>query len=106
MSSADPLLGLPEQERMLFEVFGRACAGKNVDAVYGAAINILINAIRQMEGTRREAEARWDELFGRGKSLLLDRHYDVVTGRRRNVFAHTQVINFPLHIEDDERIKH
>jgi hypothetical protein len=97
----DPLKGLPEQERMLFEAFRQAAAGKNVDCVIGAAINILINTLRQMEPTRKEAEARWDMLFGRGKSLLIDRHYDSVTGRRKTVFPFTQVLRAPPHYEDD-----
>jgi hypothetical protein len=97
----DPLIGLPDQERLLFDAFKQASAGKNVDAVYGAAINIIINAVRQMEPTRAEAEARWDMLFGRGKTLLLDRNYDSVTGRRKTIFPFTQSVRMPLHWEDD-----
>jgi hypothetical protein len=98
----DPLIGLPEQERLLFDAFKQASAGKNVDAVYGAAINIIINAVRQMEPTRKEAEARYDMLFGRGKTLLLDRNYDSVTGRRKTIFPFTQSVKMPLHWEDDQ----
>jgi hypothetical protein len=98
----DPLQQGPEQERMLFEAFQKLATGRNADAVTGAAINILINAIRQMEPTKMEAEARWDMLFGRGKTLLLDRHYDSVTGRRRTVFPFTQVVTMPFHNADDE----
>ena len=97
----DPLLGLPEQERLLFEAFKQAAAGKNVDAVIGASINILINVLRQMEPTRAEAEARYDMLMGRGKSLLLERHYDSVTGKRKTIFPFTQQVSMPLHWEDD-----
>jgi hypothetical protein len=97
----DPLLGLPEQERMLFELFKQAAAGKNVDAVIGAALNILINVLRQMEPTRNEAEARFDMLFGKAKTLLLDRHYDSVTGKRKTIFPFTQQVKMPLHWEDD-----
>jgi hypothetical protein len=100
----DPLKGLPDQERQLFEAFRQASAGKNVDAVLGAAINIMLNVIRQMEPTRKEAEARWDVLFGRGKTLLLDRNYDSVTGRRKTVFPFTQVIQAP-HIQEDDIIR-
>lgn len=99
--SGDPFVGLPEQERALFDAFTRASAGKNVDAVIGASINILINVLRQMEPTRKEAEARYDMLFGRGKTLLLDRHYDSVTGKRKTVFPFTQVVKLPYHHEDD-----
>lgn len=99
--SGDPFHGLPEQERMLFEIFKKASAGKNVDAVIGAAINLLINVLRQIEPTRKEAEARYDMLFGRGKTLLLDRHYDSVTGKRKTIFPFTQQVKMPLHWEDD-----
>lgn len=98
----DPLKGLPDQERALFDQFRQASAGKNVDAVIGAAINILINVLRQMEPTRKEAEARWDMLFGRGKTLLLERNYDSVTGRRKTIFPFTQVVKMAYHHEDDE----
>jgi hypothetical protein len=100
--SGDPFVGLPEQERFLFDQFKQAAAGKNVDAVIGAAINILINVLRQMEPTRKEAEARWDMLSGRGKTLLLDRHYDSVTGKRKTIFPFTQVVKMAYHHEDDE----
>jgi predicted ATPase len=100
--NADPLLGLPEQERALFEQFKQAAAGKNVDAVIGAALNILINVLRQMEPTRAEAEARFDMLFGRAKTLLIDRHYDSVTGKRKTIFPFTQVVKMAYHHEDDE----
>jgi hypothetical protein len=100
--SPDPLLGLPEQERLLFNAFKQASAGKNVDAVLGAALNIIINAIRQMEPTRAEAEARYDALFGRAKTLLIDRHYDSTTGRRKTIFPFTQSVKMPLHWEDDQ----
>ena len=102
MIPTDPFQGLPEQERRLFDAFKQLAAGKNVDAVVGASINMLINVLRQMEPTRREAEARWDMLMGRGKTLLIDNHYDSVTGKRRNIFPHTQVITMPLHHVDDE----
>jgi hypothetical protein len=92
----DPLLNLPEQERRVFEAFTQAATGHDYEAVAGAAVNVLINVIRQLESTRAEAEAHWDELVGRGKTLLLDNHYDSVTGKRRNVFPHTQVVRMPL----------
>jgi hypothetical protein len=97
----DPLKGLPEQERALFEAFKRAAAGKNVDCVIGASINLLVNVLRQMEPTKKEAEARFDMLFGKAKTLLLDRHYDSVTGKRKTIFPFTQQIRAAYHEEDD-----
>lgn len=100
--ATDPLVGLPEQERVLFEAFNNACRGKSYDAVLSAAMNVVINAIRQIESGRAEAEARYDELFGRGKTVLVDKHYDSVTGRRRNVFPHTQVVHMPHLVDVDK----
>jgi len=98
----DPLLGLPEQERLLFDAFKKAAAGKNVDAVIGASINLLVNVIRQMESTRGQAEARYDMLTGRGKTLLLDRHYDSTTGKRKTIFPFTQQLGAAFIRADDE----
>lgn len=78
-----------------------ASTGKNADAVMGAAINVIMNAIRQNYPTREGAEQKIDELFGRGKTLLLANHYDSVTGRRRSVIPHTQIVRMAYHMEDD-----
>ena len=86
---------------MLFDAFAMASTGKNADAVMGAAINIIMNAIRQNYPTREGAEQKIDELFGRGKTLLLANHYDSVTGRRRSVIPHTQIVRMAYHMEDD-----
>jgi hypothetical protein len=94
--SDDPLLNLIDQERLLFEAFKQAAIDRDYDVVVGAAINVIVNAIRQAEPTRTDAEAHWNEMVGRGKTLLLDHHYDSVTGKRRNVFPYTQTIHMPL----------
>lgn len=102
MIIADPLLrNITEQQRLLHTEFQRLAANKNVDAVIGAAINILVNAIRQQEPFRAGAEARWTMFMGRGGTILLD-HYDSVTGRRRTIFPFTQQVVMPIHHEDDE----
>jgi predicted ATPase len=95
----DPLKNLPQQEQLLFEEFTRASDGKSFDAVLGASMNVIVNVLRQIFATRKLAEMKYDELFGRGKTLLLDKHYDSVTGHRRNVFPHDQIVKMPLHIE-------
>lgn len=102
--NGDPLLGGPEQERLLFEEFRRLSAGRSLDAVFGAAINLIVNAIRQSEAKRSDAEARYDVLMGKGKSLLLESHYDSVTGRRKTVFPYTQVIKMPFHDADNDEV--
>jgi hypothetical protein len=102
MPNPDPLQNAPDQAaRQLFEKFQQLSAGRTADSVIGAAVNILINAIRQMEPFRKDAEARWDMLFGRGKSVLMD-HYDATTGRKKSVIPHTQIIRSAFHLEDDE----
>lgn len=98
----DPLLNAPDQAaRQLFEAYQKLSAGRTADSVIGAAVNILINAIRQMDPLRKDAEARWDTLFGRGKTILMD-HYDPVTGRKKSVIPHTQIIRAAYHLEDDD----
>lgn len=92
------------QEEMLFRIFSHAATGKNADAVMGAAINIIMNAIRQNYPLRDAAEQKINELFGRAKTLLLANHYDSVTGKRRSVIPHTQVIRMGFHI-DDEKVR-
>jgi hypothetical protein len=98
---SDPLKSISGQEKLLFDLFTHASVGKNLDAVMGAAINVIINAIRQSYPKRVDAERKIDELFGRGKTLLLANHYDSVTGLRRNVFPHTQVVRMAYHFDDD-----
>lgn len=98
---SDPLRNLQGQEKILFDVFAAAAMGKNLDAVMGACVNMLINAIRQNYPTRDGAEQKMSELFGRATQMLLANHYDSVTGRRRNVFPHTQIVRMPFHLEDD-----
>jgi hypothetical protein len=98
----DPMLTSgPEAERKLFEQLGRVCNDFPREVVAGAASNLIINAIRQNFATRETAEKAFDELFGRTKSLLLDQHYDSVTGKRRNIFPFTQHIEIPLTIDKD-----
>lgn len=99
---SDPLRNLQGQEEMLFRIFSQASVGKNADAVMGAAVNVLINAIRQNYPTRDGAEQKIDELFGRGKTMLLANHYDSVTGKRRSVIPHTQIVRMAYHMDEDE----
>jgi hypothetical protein len=72
--------------------------------VIGAAVNLLVNAIRQNVETRSGAERVFDELFGRAKNILLEQHYDPVTGKRRNIFPFTQHVH-AAHIQDDDSFR-
>ena len=100
----DPMLHISEdQERLLFEAFNRASGGHNFEHVAGAAMNVLVNAIRQSCETRQRAERMFDERVGRSKNLLMEQHYDPVTNKRRNVFPHTQRVHAKLVHWDDKK---
>lgn len=96
-NALDPIMKSgPEQERAVFEVFNRAASGHNYEHVAGAAMNLLANTVRQSCPTRQHAERMFDELVGRTKNLLLEKHYDPVNNKRRSVFPFTQVVNAEL----------
>lgn len=91
----DPLRSaMPEPGRVLMQSFARAAAGFPRDAVVDAAVNLLVNALRQEHGTRAAVERAFDELSGKAKQMLLD-HYDSL-GRKRGIFAFDQVISVQL----------
>lgn len=83
----------PEVERQLYEKLSNASNGFDHNIVVGATINVLVNAIRQNCATREQAERLFDELFGKSKHLLMEKHYDAVSGKRRNIFPFTQVVH-------------
>jgi acyl carrier protein phosphodiesterase len=101
--NGDPLKRGSSAEQELFQRLARLCDGLPPDAVQGAAMNLIINAIRQSTPKRTDAEARFSELTGRAAALLLDNHYDPVTGNRRTIFPFTQVVTMPFHIDDDKQ---
>jgi len=93
----DPILKTgPEVEQKLFEAMGKLASGHDHAVVAGATINLLVNLVRQNCATRQEAERAYDELVGRAKNLLLEKHYDPVTNKRRNIFPFTQVVQAEL----------
>ena len=99
---ADPLHKAgPPSGRELFKRFGSVADGFPHDAVLDAAVNLIINTLRQSHATWADAERAYDELFGRTKTILRD-HYDPL-GKRRNVFPFDQFINMD-HV--DFRDKH
>jgi hypothetical protein len=102
----DPLpKSVSEQTRHLFErMNNEAAKGFTAAQVQDATLNILVNSIRQAYANGPQAEARFNEIMGRTKSLLLE-HYDGVTGKRKNVFPFTQYIRPPL-VEADDDFKH
>lgn len=97
----DPIaLSSSDSERELFTRFSREANGFSKDAVIGAAVNMLLNAMRQSCQTRNKAEIAFDDLFGRAKSILVD-HYDSL-GRKRGIFPYDQIINVS-HFRASER---
>lgn len=98
----DPMLGTgPDAERRIFEAFSQISSGCSHENVIGASMNLLVNALRQNCATRQQAERAFDELVGRAKNLLLEKHYDPVSNKRRNVFPFTQHVHAELvHFDD------
>jgi hypothetical protein len=97
----DPLQLEGEAQDLFVETI-RRCQGLPNDLVYQIAINILVNAIRMVVSERAQAEMLIDDLYGRTKTLLLDFHYDSVTGKRRTVFPFTQKVEAPFHISESK----
>lgn len=97
----DPLKSTNPTEQELFERVAQQLTGLPLEVARSITVNLLINTIRQSVPDRGSAEAMIDELFGHAKTILLEQHYDSVTGRRRSVFPFTQVIEMPFHVEQD-----
>ena len=88
----DPLRSAgPPNDAELFRRFSEMSEGFPVEVVLRAAMNVVLNAIRQAHARRSGAENSFDELVGRSKRVLLEMHYDNV-GNRRNVFPYDQKI--------------
>jgi hypothetical protein len=88
--------------RALFEEVGKLCDGAPLEIIRDVAVSLLLSSIRMGTPLRKDAEASFDEIMGRAKSLLLDAHYDSVTGHRRSIFPYTQVIQAPFHVEESK----
>ncbi len=95
MRGPDPLQKTgPDAQRELFSRFTRSADGFSTQDAIGAALNVVVNALRQAHSSSREAGIAFDALFGRTKSLLMD-HYDSL-GRKRGIFPHDQTIEVPF----------
>lgn len=92
MNPKDPLLKSgPDQQRELFNTFCKVSHGFSAEDVTGAAINLLINGVRQAHATREKAMAALDEKAAKAKELLAA-HYDS-TGRKNGIFPFHQIIH-------------
>jgi hypothetical protein len=97
----DPLdLGNAAQE--LFLRIWAQLEGAPMPVVHNIALNILMNAIRMTTPTRQGAEEQIDNALGRAKSILLEGHYDAVTGRRKSLFPYTQMAQAPFHPSENK----
>lgn len=101
----DPLrLISSEHQRVLFQKFGVAATGFQVEDAIGAALNVLINALRQTYDTKQKAETRFDELAGKTRQLLVD-HYDGTGRRKQGTFPFNQTLHVNLHTDIDKIMK-
>lgn len=94
MNSKDPLNRSHVNQRELFDKFVRTAGGFTTEHVVGAAINLVVNALRQAHPTQRGALQSFDELAAKTRALLAD-HYDG-TGSRQNIFPFHQIVEVPL----------
>jgi len=84
----------PPNAKELFDSLSKAADGFSAADVMSAAANLLVNSVRCAHATCAGAERAFDEVVGRSKHLLLEKHYDMV-GKRRNIFPFDQVIEVP-----------
>ncbi len=63
-----------EAQQSLHDKLAHSCLGYSIEAIAGAAINLVITVVHRMNIKQADAEARWDELFGQGKALLQSRY--------------------------------
>lgn len=101
-NSKDPLKTLSDENVIkLMKAWGRVATGAPYDLVIGASVNMFVNALRQVYNSRREAEARFDEVTAKMKGALMS-HYDPVTGvRRGSIFPFDQTLKVPLFVDKD-----
>lgn len=95
MNKHDPLaLRSSDNGRELFKQFSAMANGFTNADVLNAAINLVVNCIRQSQATRMGAMSRSDQIAAQVKQAL-DGCYDNA-GNRRNVFAFDQNVNVDL----------
>ena len=92
---ADPLKQMEDLRRELFGRFSKAANGFSQRDVMYAAVNLILNSVRQSCMKQKAAEAMLDEMLAHAKRTLLDQHY-FPSGSRRNVFPHHQIIEPPV----------
>ena len=86
----DPLRNNYDGARELFERFAAEANGFPAEHAISAALNVLINAIRQAQPRQALALNVFDECATKARASLAE-HYQA-TGERRNIFPFHQVI--------------
>lgn len=96
VNPADPLWrDAPARVEYLTKQFGEVADKFAVQDVINASASMMVTALRQSCATKAEVEVRYDEIFGRMKSILLS-HYDSISGRQKGVFPFDQHIHAGL----------
>jgi hypothetical protein len=85
---SDPLNERPGDARELFKRFAQVANGFSHAAAIDAALNLVINAVRQSSATRANAESLFGEQTARARAILSDCYG--ADGKRRGVFAFDQ----------------
>ena len=99
----DPTLSVQTRNvRELFSQIARLCTGFSNEDIVEVGANLIINALRQGFPKRKQALDAYSELINKTGTLLAQ-HYDAVTGNRRNIFPHTQVIQADHLIDPDKQ---
>jgi hypothetical protein len=90
----DPLTNAPEPARELHARFGRIADGFQADDVINAALNIMINTLRQRYPKKKDADEAVDRLLAKTRQALADHYF--ANGSRRSIFPFHQVIEVPF----------
>lgn len=97
----DPLAtASSEQQKRLFTQMAKASAGHSVEEVMGAALNVIVNAIRQTYPSRDKAMLVADEKSAKLKELLAA-NYTRTGGRLQGAYPFNQTIHADHHIDKD-----
>lgn len=78
---SDVHLNTARKQQTLFEDLADACVGASLSDIQGACVNLLLTAVQRRYLKLADAEARWDELAGRGKEALRRRYQGATDAR-------------------------
>ncbi len=93
----DPFQKISEQQQLLFKRFTGVAHGFANAEVAGAALNILVNSIRQNAHSRVKAQQAMDQYVEQARNMLAE-HYNG-HGRKKGIFPYHQVIAVPHWID-------